>query len=197
MRFGGELAPELRHKTRRPYRTESGRGGGSILLTDEQLRRNCRPKRVRLLFVGESPPASGRFFYRRNSGLYRAMRDVFAAVDPSVNDENFLETFQSSGCYLVDLCSQPVDQMSAPLRRATCRASEPFLARTIAHLRPQMIATMLRSIETSVSNAVATASWTGPLLQLPYPGRWAHLEVEFVTRLLPAIERLLRTTEPL
>lgn len=164
-------------------------------MTNEELRRKYRPSQVRWLFVGESPPASGRFFYRRNSGLYRAVRDVFAAVDPSVHDENFLEIFRSSGCYLVDLCSQPVDQLSPSFRRATCRAGEPRLAKTIACLNPQMIATMLRSIEGNVSNAVAQACWSGPLLHLPYPGRWAHLKAEFVSGLLPVVERLLRTTE--
>lgn len=164
-------------------------------MSNEQLRRSYRPKQVRLLVIGESPPASGRFFYTRNSGLYRAVRDVFAALDPFVNDENFLKVFQAAGCYLVDLCSQPVDRMSPSLRRATHRASERYLARTIARLHPQMIVTMLRSIEGSVSNAVAQASWSGPLLKLPYPGRWAHLKSEFVTRLLPVIERLLRGRE--
>jgi hypothetical protein len=125
------------------------------------------------------------------------VRDVFAAVNPSVNDENFLKVFQASGCYLVDLCSQPVDRMAAPLRRTTCRASEHSLALTIGRLRPQMITTMLRSIEGNVSNAVAQASWSGPLLHLPYPGRWAHLKSEFVTGLLPVIECLLRVEEPL
>ena len=160
-------------------------------MTNEGLRRKYRPEQVRLLFVGESPPASGRFFYRRNSGLYRAVRDVFAVVDPSVNDENFLETFQSSGCYLIDLCSEPVDRMTASNRRAACRASEYFLALTIARLRPRMIATMLRSIEANVSNAIAETSWSGPLLHFSYPGRWAHLKSEFVSGLLPVIERLL------
>ena len=166
------------------------------LLTNEQLRRSYRPEQVRLLFIGESPPASWRFFYSRNSGLYRAVRDVFAAVDASVNDENFLQMFQSSGCYLVDLCSEPVDRMSPSHRQATCRASEHSLALTIARLRPQMIATMLRSIEGNVSNALARACWSGSLLHLSYPGRWTQSRREFVTGLLPVIERLLRSTAP-
>lgn len=166
-------------------------------MTHEQLRRRYRPPRVRLLFVGESPPASGRFFYKRDSGLYRAMREVFESVDPAVNDETFLEVFQSSGCYLIDLCSEPVDRMPRALRRAACRAREQRLARTIVRLRPQMIVTMLSSIESNVSRAVARASWSGPWLKLPYPGRWAHLKAEFVTGMQPVIGGLLRTMKPL
>jgi hypothetical protein len=57
------------------------------------------------LFIGEAPPASGRFFYNRDSGLYRPLRDAFHYLDDSINDENFLSAFQAAGCYLIDLCS--------------------------------------------------------------------------------------------
>jgi hypothetical protein len=35
----------------------------------ESLRQSYRPQQVRVLFVGESPPAGGTFFYRANSNL--------------------------------------------------------------------------------------------------------------------------------
>ena len=57
----------------------------------ERLRRQYRPEHIRLLFIGESPPASGRFFYRRDSGLYRAIRDTFRMIDPSITDEMWTE----------------------------------------------------------------------------------------------------------
>jgi hypothetical protein len=79
----------------------------------EALRESFRPKRIRLLFIGEAPPASGRFFYSCNSGLYRAMTEAFKTVNPRINDENFLRVFQASGCYMVDLCSKPIDQLAA------------------------------------------------------------------------------------
>ena len=60
-----------------------------------------------------------------------------------------------------------------------------------------MIVTMLSSIESNVSRAVSRASWSGPWLKLPYPGRWAHLKAEFVTGMQPVIGGLLRTMKPL
>lgn len=160
-------------------------------MTHEQLRRKYRPEQVQLLFVGESPPASGRFFYAGDSGLYRAMFQVFAGVDPDINRETFLEGFQRRGCYLVDLCPNPVDRMTSAQRRSECRDGEQVLARAIARLRPQMIATMLRSIEDNVANAVERANWSGPMIHVPYPGRWAHLRAEFARRLGPLIASLL------
>src|SRR5581483_12338865 len=101
----------------------------------ERLRRRYRPAEIRLLFIGESPPASGRFFYQRDSGLYRAFRDAFLAADASITEDGFLAVFQSSGCYLIDTCRDPVDHLDARSRRAACLAAEPSLARQIRNLR--------------------------------------------------------------
>ena len=153
----------------------------------ERLRRRYRPAQVRTMFVGESPPASGRFFYRGDSGLYRAMREAFQTINPSVGDESFLAHFQSSGCYFVDLCAEPVDRLDTESRRAECRAGEASLSRTIARLHPAMIVTVVRSSEGNVFNAAASADWNGRLMHLPYPGRWSHLKRDFVRALAPAI----------
>lgn len=153
----------------------------------EALRRKFLPSDLWLLFIGESPPASGRFFYRADSGLYRAMRDAFRAVDPSINDRNFLETFQASGCYLVDLCPYPVDHLDRKLRADICRASEGLLSTKIAHLQPRMIASVVRSIEGNILRATSAAKWHGPLIRLPYPGRWSHCRKVFLNTLIPKL----------
>ena len=160
----------------------------------ERLRRSYLPERVRLLFIGESPPASGRFFYRRDSGLYRAMREAFQVADPSIGDETFLTAFQAAGCYLIDVCPEPVDDLDSKSRRAACRAGEASLSRTIAQLRPLMIATLLRSIEGNVARAVLGANWSGRVIHLPYPGRWSHHKDAFVRGILPPICELRSRT---
>lgn len=153
----------------------------------ESLRRRFLPDQLRLLFIGESPPASGRFFYRADSGLYRAIRDAFHAVDCSILEADFLRTFQAAGCYLIDLCPEPVDHLSLKARRAACRAHENSLARTIARLQPEAVATVVRSIESNVAEATSRANWQGPVLSLPYPGRWARHREIFVHRLAKEI----------
>jgi hypothetical protein len=158
----------------------------------EALRIKFRPKHLRLLFIGESPPASGRFFYQKNSGLYRAMRGAFHIAAPPIDDRNFLETFQASGCYLIDLCPEPVDRLAATSRRTLCRNNESALSRMIVALQPSIVATLLRSIETNVSRAISNSRWRGPCLHLPYPGRWHHHRAVFVETLVPAIRDLIR-----
>jgi hypothetical protein len=158
----------------------------------ERLRRRYRPAKVRLLFIGESPPASGRFFYRGDSGLYRAMREAFQIADASIGDEAFLTAFQAAGCYLIDLCPEPVDDLDSASRRAAHRQAEASASSAIARLRPSTIVTLLRSIEGIVANAAAGANWSGEVIHLPYPGRWSHHKGAFVRGVVPAICGLLR-----
>jgi len=156
----------------------------------ERLRRRYRPAHLRLLFIGEAPPASGRFFYRRDSGLYRAMRDAFRVLDSSVTDENFLAVFQRTGCYLIDLCPHPVDRLDQRSRRAACLASVALLSRRIKRLQPQRIVTLVRSIRDDVVRATRRAGWHGPLLDLPYPGRWIRHREIFLDALVPQLKAL-------
>lgn len=157
----------------------------------ERLRKEFRPASVRLLFIGESPPASGRFFYRRNSGLYRAMREAFQSVDASITDSSFLGAFQEFGCYLFDLCPEPVDRLGAAARRNACQLAERSLSLVIGQLQPDAIAVLLRSIEGNVLASIAVAHWRGSLLHLPYPGRWKHHRQTFVRLLAPTIRPLV------
>ena len=159
---------------------------------NEKRRGAFRPSPVQLLFVGEAPPVSGRFFYNGDSGLYRAMRDAFRIADPSTDDQNFLRRFQAAGCYLTDLCGYPVDQLETKARRATCTAGEPRLTKIIRDLQPDMIATLVRSIEPNVKRAASRAAWNGPFLHLPYPGRWISHRKIFTEDLIPVIRKLLR-----
>jgi hypothetical protein len=160
----------------------------------EALRESFRPKRIRILFVGEAPPVSGRFFYSANSGLFRAMRDVFKAVNPRVNDDNVLRMFQASGCYLTDLYPNPVDHLDAKSRRRARVAGEELLSERLILLRPKKVAPVLRAIVSHVSNAVSRAKWRGEIIELPYPGRWHRHRAEFVKALEPTLRELFPET---
>ncbi|HVV44433.1 MAG TPA: hypothetical protein VHC72_04485 [Bryobacteraceae bacterium] len=115
------------------------------------------------------------------------MRDAFRAVEPAIDDGNFLNRFQGAGCYLVDLCGRPVDDLDSRSRRAACLAGERRLAKAIAELQPETIATLVRSIEPNVKKAAARAGWDGSFLHLPYPGRWVKHRKAFTELLLPQI----------
>ena len=163
-------------------------------LARERLRREYRPTHVRLLFVGEAPPASGRFFYQGDSGLYRAIREAFTITFPGIPQPDFLESFRDLGCYLVDLCREPVDRLTARQRRKTWFESEARLAALLKRLRPQVVITVVRSIVPSVKRAQERANWPAPLLELPYPGRWKRHRVAFLKQLVLFLRRNLAPT---
>lgn len=110
------------------------RMSGDTAVDRECLRRRYRPVPVRLLFVGEAPPASGRFFYCANSGLYRTIRDTFVTAFPALGGRDFLASFRALGCYLVDLCATPVDRLTSELRAKTCANAEARLSSTLEDL---------------------------------------------------------------
>jgi hypothetical protein len=158
----------------------------------ERLRRRYRPASVRVLFVGEGPPASGRFFYQADSGLYRAVRDTFASVFPVDDEREFLELFRSLGCYLVDLCGRPVNHLPDNDRRKACLDGEVRLAGILKRLRPEIVITVVRSIAANVRRSQQRANWSGIHIELPYPGRWHHHRKVFLQELSLVLHRIYR-----
>jgi hypothetical protein len=170
--------------------SQRARAKRSATRSQERLRRLYKPARVRILFVGEAPPASGRFFYQGDSGLYRATRDAFLKAFPELRGQKFLQAFRARECYLVDLCANPVDRLSPKARREACRESEARLGRTLRKLQPWVLITVVRSITNNVKRAEREAGWSGLHKELPYPGRWQHLRREFVRSLVPLLRQM-------
>lgn len=159
------------------------------LRSNERLRKSFRPKKVRILFVGESPPVSGRFFYRADSGLYRAIREAFTKAFPNIRGQNFLESFRDLGCYLVDLCERPVDHLQPKARGKAHLAGELRLSKTMRKLRPQIIIVVIHSISRNVQRSELHANWSGQHIELPYPGRWIHHRISFIQQLVPILRK--------
>jgi hypothetical protein len=58
--------------------------------------------RTSLLFVGESRPAGGTFFYAGNSHRFRYTAEAFGyQASVAAGAEEFLTRFMELGCYLV------------------------------------------------------------------------------------------------
>jgi len=160
-------------------------------LARERLRRRYRPAHVHLLFIGEAPPASGRFFYQADSGLYRAIRGAFVAALPDLREDDFLPSFRALNCYLVDLCGRPVDRLNAVQRKQARSEGEIPLSRIVRRLQPRIVITVVRSIVPNVIRAQQLSHWTGVHLVLPYPGRWKQHRAAFDELLIPVLKKEL------
>ena len=143
----------------------------------ELLRRQYLPKEVRVLFVGESPPAGGTFFYAANSNLYFATEEAFVAALPARAGKDFLEEFRRMGCYLDDLCLEPVSRLDArnPLRVAARAEGQERLAEHLRIWRPKAIVVAMVAIAENVARAAREAGLEDVQEHvLPFPGRKAH-----------------------
>src|SRR5688500_3174792 len=107
----------------------------------EELRRRYRPEVISVLFVGESAPAGGTFFYDEEnpSKLRRVTEAVMRKELAGRIGPDFLDSFTTLGCYLDDLCLEPVNQLPEPARTEACRACEPDLAERLKVSAPRVL----------------------------------------------------------
>ncbi len=130
----------------------------------EEVRARFRPEKITTLFVGESAPHSGRFFYKEDSNLYRHMRQAFGGGD------DFLVRFKSKCFYLDDLALEPINQIraSAARREARLRAIPSFAKRLIDY-QPEAVVVLMRGIEPMVRIAMRRALLSVPFQVVTFP----------------------------
>jgi hypothetical protein len=157
------------------------------MITIEKAREDHRPRRITTLFVAESAPVGGTFFYYGNGHLGRYLRRSIEEV--LAGDGSFLERFRSYGWYLDDLVLAPVNQLIPRERRAAHFGAAQDLQLRITEYRPLAIVCLLKSIGPVVRAAASGASFEGPFFEVPFPGngqqRRFHLQMVEIIPELP------------
>jgi hypothetical protein len=136
----------------------------------EELRESFHPDCIATLFVGESAPASGRFFYSGNSSLFRAMKRVFG------NRETFLDDFKRMGFYLDDLVLTPVNKLERRERSRRREEAVPDLAKRLVKYKPKAVVVVMRAILPKVRQAMRIAGMSYEPFCVPHPafGNWTR-----------------------
>jgi putative transcriptional regulator len=136
--------------------------------TAKKLRARYLPAKVRVLFVGEAPPAGGTFFYAGNSQMYRHLRETLQSRwgDP----DDFLQAFKNRGYFLDDLVLEPFDQIPATKRASILRRNVPLLARRMTRYQPEIVVTLLKRIGPYVEDAISQARAEVKHYCVPFPG---------------------------
>lgn len=111
----------------------------------EALRHSYRPERITTLFIGESAPIGGSFFYDGNSQLYRYMKMAFGGSDDFLRQKGF---------FLDDLVLYPINNLTGPQRKKLHREWVRSLAQRIAEYRPIAVVSMLGSIQGPIRSAI-------------------------------------------
>ena len=138
----------------------------------ESIRKSYQPEKIRLLFIGESPPASGKFFYVK-SGMTTFTQKAFErALNKSFADTpSFLDFFQSKGCYLDDMTEVPVNAMAKGEREAILMAEVMGLSKRLEEYGPEAVIVVMKRIEPYVRLAIDLAQINCPVHVLLFPGQ--------------------------
>jgi len=144
----------------------------------ENLRLQYRPEKIRVLFVAESRPIGGTFFYAGNSHLVRYTAEAFrkAYGGNATTMADFLDGFKAAGCYLEDLCPEPVNHIKAhALRRAEWKRSVGYLSRRMESASPSAIIPIHKGSEPYVIQAAQEAGFLDRLKPaIPFPSMGNH-----------------------
>jgi hypothetical protein len=159
----------------------------------ERIRRSYKPDKTRVLFVGESRPGGGTFFFNGDSNLVRHTQKSFEAAFKRSYESPaaFLTAFKAAGFWLVDLCVEPVNGLNGKLRREACKAGEPALARLLAELRPRAVIGVKLDLEPHIRRGIASAGIEPPgLHMLPFP--LYHHAARYQSELARILENLCK-----
>ncbi len=155
----------------------------------ETVRASYRPKPILTLFVGESAPNSGDFFYYGNTALTGYMSKAMEAAGLG-GDGDFLERFKAYGWYLDDLVLTPVNHLKRARRKKECRDAQSSMAARIKEYQPRAIVSLLLSIRDIVEAAAIDAGSNARLFAVPFAGMGQQLRfLEKMAHILPLLPR--------
>ncbi len=153
----------------------------------EALRQRYRPDDIVVLFVGESAPAGGTFFYQADSNLFRATHEACALAFGNVPDGTaFLRWFRDHGFWLCDLADRSVNRKRGRPRKLEVNAGVAGLAAVITDAQPDFVVSVKTSIEPEVRQAAERAGFAGGrIVVLPFPlYQWRDVYVRELARFL-------------
>jgi len=130
----------------------------------EKLRSSYRPRHITTLFVGESPPHSGAFFYKDDSQLCHEMKKAFG------DSASFLSEFQVNGFFLDDLVLYPINHMEGAERNEHRWKGVPSLAQRMKNYQPSTVIALMCAIKPMVIEAICKAGLSHVQLYVtPFP----------------------------
>lgn len=103
------------------------------------LRNKYLPEKLKLIFILESPPASGKYFYdetgKTSEPLFLALMKALDNYKP-INKKDGLNYFKSKGYFLVDSTYKPVNRMKGKERDNTILTDFSELIADLESLNP-------------------------------------------------------------
>jgi len=143
------------------------------MLNYKEARLKYKPCNVTMLFIGESPPASGDYFYfgGKNS-LLKYIRQAFVSVygDKCGDEDEFLEFFKKGGNYLIDLSEESINGKQNKERRQLRKANIEPLADRVKKINPKSVIIFMKAIEKEVRAALPSSIPKENIYVTKFPG---------------------------
>lgn len=139
-------------------------------------------KGIAILFIAESPPSSGGYFYSDEAtgrdNLFRETMKALALCEEGrkmpkgLHKRSLLERFKDMRFFVLDVSYEPVDKMPAYKRRFALEKEIPRLLDDVRELDPESIIIIKASIFAIVKEALEKAGFAERILNshaLPFP----------------------------
>jgi hypothetical protein len=162
-----------------------------------RLRENYKPTLIKVLYIAESPPAGGTFFYAKNSNLFRCIRDAFVNVfgESLIDSNTFLNFFKTNNFYLDDLCLEPVNDKSDSERIILRQQGVEPLAQRIKSHNPDAIIILMKGIETEVKAAIKQSTKSIKYIYTtPFPSFSNENKINCITENESILKKLISST---
>lgn len=120
-----------------------------------QIRQPYQPENIKILFVEEAVQPGNMFFYRKNSNVFRAVKEAFGQVFGEFKShEEFLKFFKENGCYVDYLCPDMINGLTIELRKQVRTDSIQPLSERLVLLQPIVVITVMKVLEKEVLEAI-------------------------------------------
>jgi hypothetical protein len=152
----------------------------------EGLRQKYKPDDVRVLLVGESPPANGTFFYDR-SLMTTYTKNAFETATGKSFPSNieFFEYMKNSGFYLEDVSHVPVNEFVHQERETKLVEESERFAERVAEMNLEAVVVVLKKIEKIVRSSLKKVGCDAEFYVLPFPGN-GH-QTKYQAQLIPIV----------
>ena len=159
----------------------------------ETQRQNFKPQKISVLFIAESPPRNGTFFYFQDSGLYSAMFEAYKILFKEIRKDNFLEDFKKRGFYLEDLCEDPINDLDDFSRIKARMDNIPVLVEKIKMHNPKVVVIIMKDIVPYIKEAIRLSEINPALIaEVPFPSRSQINIDKFVEAVCQALVKSIR-----
>lgn len=125
----------------------------------KKINSQFRPDIIKVLLIGESPPAKEKFFFflAPNADLYNFTKQAFEIVynNQLKNSDNFLNFFKNLGCFLDDLCEEPINHYKDDFSKEKKRMdSINSLSSRIKEYNPIVVIGIMKKIKNHIIEAI-------------------------------------------